>query len=182
MSATKNIKFEISLEKLSVKFEGDIQTAERLQSEITGALNTLASAQHKMLAPGPKVVAPAVIDVGRGRRGRRRHKTNGGIDPAILEGTTSPNGDDEAAAGSGNGTASRARRSSGGATALLTTLKDEGFFGNGKRTIGEIREELGRKGHTFQSNEVSPSLVSLTKGGVLKREKNAEKQWIYFAQ
>ena len=78
--------------------------------------------------------------------------------------------------------APRTRRSSSSATALLTTLKDQGFFGNGKHTIGDIREELGRKGHSFQSNEVSPSLVSLTKGGVLKREKNAEKQWTYFAE
>jgi len=180
MSATKSIKFEISLEKLSVKFEGDIQTAERLQGEIAGAINSLASAQHKMLAPAPKVVATPVIDAGRGRRGRRRRKTTDGIDPAILDATAAPNGDGEDDAVNANG-GSRARRSSSGATTLLTTLKDEGFFGAGKRTISEIREALGRKGHTFKSNEISPSLVSMTKSGALQREKNAEKQWIYFS-
>jgi hypothetical protein len=176
----KSIKFEISLEKLSVKFEGDIHTAERLQGEIAGAINSLASAQHKMLAPVPNVVSP-VIDAGRGQRGRRRRKGAEGIDPAILDATTLTNGDGEVDGENGSG-ASRPRRSSGGATTLLTTLKDEGFFSGNKRTIGEIREELGRKGHTFKSNEVSPGLVWLTKNGILKREKNADKQWIYFAE
>lgn len=75
----------------------------------------------------------------------------------------------------------RARRSSGGQTTLLTALKDESFF-TAKRTISDIRAELAKKGHTFKSNEISPSLVALTRDQVLKREKNGEGQWIYFAE
>jgi hypothetical protein len=73
----------------------------------------------------------------------------------------------------------RRRRSGAGPSALLTVLKEEGFFAE-KRTIADIRAALGKKGHTYKSNEVSPTLVSLTQQQVLKREKNADNQWIYF--
>ena len=51
-NASKRIKFSISLKELSVSFEGDVQSAERMQQEITGALHTLASAQNRLLNPG----------------------------------------------------------------------------------------------------------------------------------
>lgn len=179
MSANKSIKFEISLEKLTVKFEGDIQTAQLIQNEVTGALNTLASTQTRMLGPGKPPVAPTVVEVKSRRRGRRRAggATPPGIDPAIL--------DAEVAAG-GNGdtpeaAAPRARRTGSGQSVLIEGIKQDGFFSE-KRTISEIREALARKGHTFQSNEVSPCLVSLTKKGTLKREKSADGQWLYYAE
>jgi predicted transcriptional regulator len=59
-------------------------------------------------------------------------------------------------------------------------LKTDGFFSE-RRTIGEIREALSRKGHSFGSNEISPILVSLTKKELLQREKNAEDQWVYYS-
>ena len=66
---SKSVKFEISLEKLTVKFEGDIQFAEKVQSDITGALNTLASAQQRMIAaPKPaQQQSPAVVPPLRAR-------------------------------------------------------------------------------------------------------------------
>jgi hypothetical protein len=188
--SSKTVKFELSLEKLTVKFEGDIQIAERFQGEITGALNTLASTQNRMLAAGQAVpAAPPATEppaAGGRRRGRRRKAGPGaGIDPSILDGVTVPSGNgdgstaaDQASASQG---AKRQRRSSSGPSALITTLKTDGFFA-AKRDIGAIRAALAQKGHSLQSNEVSPSLVSLTKQGVLKREQNEQAQWVYFAE
>jgi hypothetical protein len=184
--SSKSVKFEISLKELTVKFEGDIQTAERMQGQITGALNSLASAQNRLLTSGAATNAPTpVVIPATGRRRRRRSSTaSPGIDPSILDATAVvPESGDGAVAEDGVDAARRTRRSSGGnQTALITTLKTENFFST-RRTIGDIRGELGRKGHTFKSNEISPALVSLTKGCVLKRDQDPQTgKWVYYAE
>jgi hypothetical protein len=177
--ASKTVKFEVELRGLRVKFEGDIQIAEKFSGEIAGAINNLASAQQKLL-PAPQRQAahqPAQIEGGR-RGGRRRKRTaaGGGIDPAIIDGATvDPNGDGDADAGE-----VRRRRSGAGQSGLVTALKDDGFFSS-KRTISDIRGALGKKGHSFKSNEISPTLVALTQQEILQREKNDKDQWVYFA-
>jgi hypothetical protein len=77
--------------------------------------------------------------------------------------------------------ATRRRRTGAATTALITTLKAEGFFGS-RKTLGAVRGALSEKGHSLKSGDVSPILVRLTQDGVLKREKNAAKQWVYYAQ
>jgi hypothetical protein len=98
------------------------------------------------------------------------------------------NGEGEAAAettgsdvaGEDDNDARRSRRTGGsGPTALLTVLKDGGFFAS-RRTIGDMKAALAAKGHTLKSTDLSPILVALTQQGVLKREKNSAKQWTYF--
>src|SRR3954471_24563038 len=84
--ATRSVKFEISIEKLSVKFEGDIQTAEQIQNQITGAINNLASAQNRVIASGRPTPAPASVDVTPVKRRRKRRKVNEGIDTSVLDG------------------------------------------------------------------------------------------------
>jgi hypothetical protein len=180
--ASKTVKFEIELKGLRVKFEGDVQIAERFSGEIAHAVNNLASAQNRLL-PSPHSNTPqAQMTDGGVRRGVRRRKRSApapgatgtkGIDPAVIDGATvvDENGTDS--------TQPRRRRTGAGPSALIVTLKDEGFFGE-KRAIGDIRAALGRKGHTYQSNEVSPTLVSLTQQAILQREKNDEGQWVYF--
>lgn len=179
--SSKSVKFEISLEKLTVKFEGDIQFAERVQGEITGALNTLASAQQRMLAGPSPANIPVVELVPPARRGRRRRRGGSGtpgIDPGVLDGL---NGSDSNGAGDGvEADGGRRTVRGGGPSSLIHELKSSGFFGT-KRTIGAIRDALAMKGHTLKSNQISPTLVSLTRESVLKREKNPQKQWIYFA-
>jgi hypothetical protein len=182
VSTSKTVKFKISLKELSVEFEGDIQSAERMHGEIAGAINSLAAVQAKALPPGPKVatVPTPVVESGSRRRGSRRRRpvSGNGIDPSIIEGTVV---DPAAASGPAEPTMRAPRRSSGSQSELLTQLKGEGFFGE-KRTNGDIRARLATKGHTFQSNEINPSLVRLTQQGVLQREKDAAKdQWVYFA-
>jgi hypothetical protein len=101
-TGSKTVKFEIELQGLKVKFEGDVQIAEKLSTEITGAITSLAAAQQKLL-PAPQratpAAAPPAADPGprRGASRRRRRPSGGGIDPAILDGTTVPtNGDGDA--------------------------------------------------------------------------------------
>jgi hypothetical protein len=177
---SKSVKFEISLEKLTVKFEGDLQVAERVQGEITNALNTLASAQNRMLA-APKAAAP-VLDTGvngGGHRRRRRRKTagsgNGGIDPAILDGVAV----DEEEESAGAETTESRRSSAGDQAALIGALKTSGFFSE-RRTLGAIRAELERRGHSFKSSDLSPTLVRLTRNETLQREKASNNQWVYY--
>jgi hypothetical protein len=188
--SSKSVKFEISLKELKVTFEGDIQTAERMQGQITGAINSLASAQNRMLSPATQTPsASPVLPAAAGTRRRRRRSTAapaGGIDPAILDGAVVPENGDGAGTNGDHGadaTTRRARRTPGGnQTGLISDLKNEGFFG-AKRSIGDIRGELARKGHTFQSNEISPTLTKLTKERVLKRDKDEQSsQWVYHAE
>lgn len=180
--ASRSVKFEISLKELSVKFEGDIQTAERMHSQITGALNSLASAQNKLLASGQQAPAVPAQEVSIGRRRRRRTKKAEGIDPSVLEAEVVDGTANEASNGNGDGSSEprRVRRSGAGAQALLERLKSEGFFAE-PRSIADIRAELSRKGHTFESREISPALVRLTKKEVLQRQSTAD-GWSYSAR
>jgi hypothetical protein len=176
--ATRSVKFEISLEKLTVKFEGDIHVAEQLHGQITGAINNLASAQSRLLAPPSPSQPVAVASDSSARRRKRKRRTNDTIDVSVLDAEQADGVD----SGDGDGsTGDVARRRTGSApTALITILKDEGFFVT-KRTLGSVREALAAKGHTLKSGDVTPVLISLTREGVLKRDKNPQKQWIYFA-
>jgi hypothetical protein len=178
-SASKTIKFEISLKELKVTFEGDIQTAGQIGGQVTGAFNSLVSAQQKLIGGGatPSATQPAVPAATR-RRGRgRRAASSGGIDPSIIDGGTIPEN------GNGNGDEStagtRPRRNTAGGQPLVIGLKDEGFFAD-KRTLGAIREQLRTKGHILKNSDISPALVALARNGTLKREKHANGQWIYF--
>jgi len=183
MSPSKSVKFKISLKDLEVTFEGDIQSAERMHGEIAGALNSLASAQKMLTAPSKPAPTTVVIAPAGGRRRSRRRRASGGngVDSAIIDGAADGAVVAEADAGVDDGGRSGRRSGAGGQAAVLTQLKDEAFFGS-KRTSAEIRDALAAKGHTFKTSELSPSLLSLTKQGVLKREKDpALNQWVYFA-
>ncbi len=172
------LKFEISLEKLSVKFEGDIQTAERMQGEITGALNTLASAQNRMLTSGAQSTQTGrpTEESAVPRRRRRRRKPSEGIDTAVLDADILSDNDlVEGDAGNGS------KRSSGVLTGLITGLKNERYFTT-KRTIGAIRDALSEKGHSYKTSTISPMLIKLTQDQILRREKSPQKQWVYFAE
>ena len=182
--ASRSVKFEISLKELTVKFEGDIQTAERMQTQITGALNTLASAQNKLLTSGQPAATTALPETTVARRRRRRSKKAEGIDPSVLEADVLSGVGATSESNNGNGDRSseprRARRSGGGAQPLIESLKSEGFFGE-RRNIADVRAELSRKGHTFPSRDISPALVRLTKKRVLQRQEAADGQCSYFA-
>jgi hypothetical protein len=177
---SRSVKFEISLKELSVKFEGDIQTAERMQSQITGAINSLAAAQNKLLISGQPATPTPAPEIAVARRRRRRAKKAEGIDPTILEADVVSGDGATAESNDGNGNGSeprRARRSGEGPQQLIERMHADGFFA-AARSIADVRAELSRKGHNFESREISPALVRLTKKEVLQRQSTAE-GWSY---
>lgn len=182
--ATRSVKFEISLKELTVKFEGDIQTAERMQSQITGAINSLASAQNKMLASGQQAAPTPAPEIIGGRRRRRRGKKVEGIDASVIDADVVSTDGVASDGNNGNGDGSaeprRARRSGEGPQPLIERLKSDGFFA-GPRTISDVRAELSRKGHVFPSRDISPALTRLTKKGFLQRQSTTD-GWSYSAQ
>lgn len=84
------------------------------------------------------------------------------------------------AASSGRQRARGAIPSASGAVAALSGLVDSGFFEE-RRTIGDIvrkcREDFNVR---YRSNAFSGPLSRYAKKGVLKREKNAEGNYVYF--
>jgi len=178
MSAGKNVEFEISVEKLSVKFKGDLLSGERMYGEAAGAVTSLIA--QKMLTAPPK--APPIITVepaGARRKTSRRRRT-----PVIVA-ADAANSDETAVAeadASGEDTVRSAPRPGPGAQPLMATLKDQGFFNDAKRTSADVSAALAAKGHTFKPAEITTPLKRLTQQGVLKREKDPSlKQWVYFA-
>jgi hypothetical protein len=100
---------------------------------------------------------------------------------SVLDAETATGQPDDASDDAATGEGGTPRRRTGAATtALLTTLKSENYFTE-RRTLGDVKGALGQKGHTLKSQDISPVLVRLTQDGVLKREKNPAKQWVYFA-
>jgi len=180
MASSKSVKFEISIEKLVVKFEGDVEIAERIQGDVTTAIASLTAAQKKLLGPGQSASNPTQPAAEQQRGGRRRRRRRGwggdGIDPSVLDGDVSSSEGDSAAS-NGNG-ASGERREVGAAT-LIETLRAEGFFSQ-KRKLGDIRAKMAEKGHTLAPTDISPALVKATRKGSLQREKDNAKQWVYF--
>jgi hypothetical protein len=171
----RKIKFKISLKELAVEFEGDIQTAERFQQQVTGAINNLATASNRLLSSGQQQAATDVIDVSPTRRRRRRRprspETSGGEESAT----------DLAAAEGGEEAPARKAARRDGQTTLINALVTAGYFSE-PRTAGEIRDELRKRGHSFKSNELSPTLVRLTREEALERNRNNDNQWAYFVR
>lgn len=177
-NSSKSVKFKIALKELVVEFEGDVQIAERLQGDITSALSTLASAQQRALSPGRQQPPnTATTELGTMPTRRRRRKRSGGqvdgIDPSIVDGEVE--GGAEVSSGDGE-----PRRDASGVVSLLNVLKAEGYFAE-RRTLGHIRGQMATKGHIYRPGDVSPLLVTATRKGILRREKNSANQWVYFA-
>lgn len=74
----------------------------------------------------------------------------------------------------------RSKRSNGsGPKGIMMQLIQEGFFASPK-TIGELRDHIKhKKGHTYETAELSTPLVRLVRDGVLDRTTNPENQYVY---
>ena len=73
------------------------------------------------------------------------------------------------------------RPSAKGTRAALLELIKEGFFSTGKQ-IGEIQQELAKKGITKPVTHISPFLLDLVRDDLLEREKVSvgnRKSWVY---
>jgi hypothetical protein len=168
------VKFKISIKELSVEFEGDIQTAERIQQQVTGAINSLATAPNRLISGGQQQSVTDAIDVSPVRRRRRRRSKAadiGGDEGSPIELGAADAGEDVSTR--------KSNRRGEGQTSLITSLVNGGFFAT-RKTAGEIRDQLSKKGHSFKSNEISPTLGRLTREGILQRDRNNDNQWVYF--
>jgi hypothetical protein len=54
--ASQKIKFKMSIEKLAFEFEGDVETGQRIQSEIKKTITNLAHTQERLLPHDPNVI------------------------------------------------------------------------------------------------------------------------------
>lgn len=72
------------------------------------------------------------------------------------------------------------RRSRPGGRAAVRELANSGFF-KSRRTIADILAHLeSKKALRFQAQDISPGLTSLTREGVLEREKNDANKYEYW--
>lgn len=164
------IKFKLSVKELSFEFEGDQETGQRFQNSISKTLNSLTETPNhvidieaKTVADEAKLLSDNSTNGSVKKRKRRAKKTN---DAVIDE-----NGNEVKP--------KRHSRPSGQSCYALTRgLITENYFAE-NRTTANVREELAKKGHHFESNHISSVLLQLTKSEELKRDKNAEDVWIY---
>ena len=171
--ATHKVKFEMSVEKLTFKFEGDVEHGQRIQLGITKALGDLSSLQNGAMglpssSPDAKVIdIPQLPSGGKSRRRKRR-----------------PQGENGAEGGDGDGISESGqespRKSSGTSPMqLLLELRKENFFEGGK-SANDIVAHLATKGHTkMTTSTFTAQLQQLCKKSVLMRTKNSEDVWVY---
>jgi hypothetical protein len=139
---TQKIKFKMSLKELSFEFEGDVETGQRIQSDIRKSLTSLTHSPAAVIPPDPNVIDGEVVpaltnDNANGKASKQRRNRR-------------PKGDS--------------------AQALIIGLRHSGFFDQ-KRDAGSIREELKKSGHNFEAKEIAASLIPICKKRILKRDK-----------
>lgn len=163
------IKFKLSVKELSFEFEGDQETGQRFQNSISKTLNSLTETPNQVIEVEARTISDETkllseSSNGSSKRRRRRSKK-------ASETVTDENGNPIKSA--------RQTRPSGQSCHALTrSLIEENFFAE-NRTTGDVREELSKKGHHFESNHISSVLLTLTKAKELVRDKNAEDVWVY---
>ena len=183
--ATNKIKFKMSIEKVTVEFEGDYEHGRALQQGINRTVSGLADLQNRAMGmedqnPNPKLIEQTKTSdsapPGRRRRGGGRRKSaaangDGSTPETEASGDSEANGDTE-------------RRSSGvSPTGLLVELRKGGFFSEKARTSGDVLAELHRKGYSMlRANDLTYALRALTQKDVLRRDHDDQQnQWVYAA-
>lgn len=165
------IKFKLSVKELSFEFEGDQETGQRFQNSISKTLNSLTETPNHVIDveartisdTAKKILSETSTSNGSSKRRKRNKKTA----DVVLDENGNPI------------KAVRHTRPSGQSCYALTrNLIEENFFSE-NRTTNETREELAKRGHHFQSKDVSSVLLRLLKNNELIREKNPEDIWVY---
>ena len=177
--ASRRIEFELTIEKLSFKFKGDQQTAERIQGTMNSMLAAVTDAQDAMTDPEENttkllttIPAPDISARGASRR-RGRNKNNSSAKTS----TDASGGGDVSEDASGKSPRPR-RAKSVSAQDLIVTLGKEGFFTQ-HRTAAEVQIALSKKGHNFEGRQLGTPLLRLTQKDFLSRDKNEEDVWAY---
>jgi hypothetical protein len=172
------VKFEVSFEKFTFKYEGDHGTGLAVNRAMNHTFGSLIEAQNRVIDVTPqepeRLSLPAVATV-PGPSARRRHRrrpkqvTNG----ASPDETTELNGDLASAR------APRGRRVRGDSfREQIYVLIPEKYFTK-PRMANEIREELSRRGHNFEAKNAASDLLWLVKKNFLSRQRNEEGVYAY---
>lgn len=155
--------FSVTVGKLIIEHEISDADGLLLAQNVRDALGQAISAPARLLEVDASVTPK--VDTGSAtlpKATRRRRRTT----------TSTP-------ASNGEANGERAPRTkSGSPRPLIDELKSQGFFAQ-DRAIGEVREELHTKGHAFQSSQLSPVMLAMTRQKSLARKKNEKGEWVY---
>ncbi|MHC5765888.1 MAG: hypothetical protein ACYTXI_09740 [Nostoc sp.] len=178
--ATRKVKFKLSIKEISFEFEGDQATAQDLAGTITQSLTSISDAQNKLLdveaspVQGRELRSAEIpaLPTQTARKKKRKRNTE-----SILSNSSSDNGDSLSTGEDGmfKGHRTTQKDSVG---SQLKALLSEGFFVE-NHSVDEIRTELGKRGHHFESNSISGELLRLTQKRLFIREKNQKNKWVY---
>jgi hypothetical protein len=151
----KKTKFEITIEKLSIKYEGENE--EEVRQVQVGVNRLLESLTH---------TSNQLMDVEEGEY------------EDVPAATAPDDNSDKNETPKSKEVKRRAPRDSTRSKQILV-LKQEGYFQE-KRELSEIRKALSNKGFNFESKEIASAMVYLTQKGDLQREKQAGK-FVYWS-
>ena len=154
--ASSKIKMKLSLKELTIEFEGDRETAEKIGVSITKTLDGLKSAPEAVIGDGPAQLPLAALDVTATERRRKKR-------------SSSSRGSGDADGSARNGSIPDA----------VTRLRDDGYFDEPRR-VKDLIGKFGELGHSYKVGDLSPVLIRLTRTNVLARAKNKQtNQWEY---
>jgi hypothetical protein len=167
------IKFKLSLKELSFEFEGDRDTGEKMQTAIGNTLGSLMETQNQIIDVEARqikddyMLPPSLENLNKPRRRRanKHSKTINGDTTATENGNLAEK-------------AKRTNRPKGqSARDQILLLIQNGFFTT-YRSTSEMTEEMSKKGHSFDSSQLSTPLIRLTRQNILSRE-NSANGWQY---
>jgi hypothetical protein len=170
------VKFKVSIKELVFEYEGDQERATLLHGRLTDTLGSLAAAQSDAIdiTPARQLPAAPAMPAQPAKRRRRARKPSANGDGAAA---VSADGD-----GAGMGTEEKpARKRKPRGTSYMAQVKhllSEDYFKQ-KRKEEEVREELVRRGHTFEQRRINDALLKLTQKQKLDRAINAANEWEY---
>ncbi|MGI8670845.1 MAG: hypothetical protein ACR2J3_13525 [Aridibacter sp.] len=169
------IKFKLSLKELNFEFEGDQEVGQRFQNSISKTLNSITETPNQVIDVEAKSVnddylLPQSSENSNTPKRKQRGKRLKAID---ANATSSENGN-----GNLFEKTKRTNRPKGqSARDQVVVLIQSGFFSS-YRSVADIQDSLSKKGHNFNSGEISPSLLRLTKKNYLIRDDSSGK-WQY---
>jgi hypothetical protein len=165
------------VDKFIIERETEIENHASLEDDVHEVVGRVISAPAQLLAldatattqTPQEPVVPSSLPTAQSNKRRRRRRHHG--DTAEMADRDEPGE---------NGPAPNRSTKPNSARSLIQGLHAHGYFAQ-DRTIAEIREELHTLGHTFKPNEISPTLLSLTRQKTLARQKDEAGHWTYRA-
>jgi hypothetical protein len=172
------VKFELSVEKITFKFEGDQDTGQAVNRAMNHTLGSLMEAQNRVIEvvpyEQPRALPSVPATTAAPRRRRRRARPN-----RVVNGDATPPARVVPSSEPPLGKASKPRRPrSEGFRAQAYRLFAEDYFST-PRTVADIQTELVERGFTFDVKNIASELTSFTKKGFVVRKRNHDGHFAY---